>query len=153
MVSELFSVHIENFGNGLHRLLYISRICGIDVADLDAEIENIVDVSIRKNAPQAITGLLLAHEGYFVQTLEGSHATISDLVSYIAEDARHTDLKVLMIEPIAARAFGRWSMRAIRRPVEPVSSGFNPYALNPRDLAALLSLSAVVGGGVKRRRS
>lgn len=144
-------MHIENFGNGLHRLLYISRIHGIDPADLDAEVEQIVDISKRNNAALGVTGLLLAHEGFFIQALEGSHATISDLVACIAEDPRNTDLKVLMIEPITIRLFGRWSMHAGRRPAEPSSAGFDPYALNPKDLAALVSLSAALGGGFKRR--
>jgi len=144
-------VHVENFGNGLHRLLYISRIGAIDPAELDAEVEQIVDISNRNNAAVAVTGLLLAHEGFFIQTLEGSHATINELVGCIAEDPRHTDLKVVSIEPIASRTFGRWSMRAGRRPAEPSSAGFDPYAMNPKDLAALLSLSAALGGGFKRR--
>jgi len=144
-------VHVENLGNGLHRLIYISRINGVVAPDLVVEMEEIVDISNRNNTALGVTGLLLTHDGFFVQALEGSHETISALLGEIAQDPRHTDLKVVSTELISARAFGRWSMRAGRRLVNNASEGFDPYSMSPKDLAALLSLSAVLGGGAKRR--
>ncbi len=142
---------VQNFGNGLHRLVYISRMNGIDPDALAQEVESIVAVSQRNNAAMAVTGMLLAHEDHFVQALEGSHQTISDLYERIATDPRHTDVQIKATEAVADRLFGRWSMRAGRRPAEAVSGGFDPYAMSGKDLTALLSLSAVLGGGVRRK--
>ena len=144
-------VDVENLGNGLHRLIYISRIKKLAAPDLAVEIEEIVDISNRNNAALGVTGLLLTHDGFFVQALEGSHQTISALLKEIAVDPRHTDLKVVSTELITTRIFGRWSMRSGRRAGAAATEGFDPYSMSPKDLAALLSLSAVLGGGAKRR--
>ena len=137
-------VHIENFGNGLHSLLYVSRVSDTETVLIDTDIDSIVEISQRNNSALAVTGLLLAHAGYFIQVLEGSHATISALVGRIALDPRHTDLKVLATAPISQRAFGRWAMRAGRPPAETAVAGFDPYAMDPKALMALLSFSGVL---------
>ncbi len=141
---------VENFGNGLHRLVYVSRMCAIGPADLNGEVEAIVAVSQRNNAAVAVTGMLLAYEGCFVQALEGSHQTISDLYDRIACDERHTDLKIIGAEAVASRTFGGWSMRAGRRPANPGEARFDPYVMSAKDLTALLSLSAALSRNPKR---
>jgi hypothetical protein len=143
-------ITIENFGNGLHRVVYISRISNDLVSDIDAEVERIVAVSQRNNAALAVTGLLLAHGGFFIQALEGDFDTLSGLINRIAHDPRHFDLKVVETELVAQRAFGRWSMRSGRRPGEGAAVGFDPYAMNGKDLTALLTLSAALVGALKR---
>jgi hypothetical protein len=143
-------ITIENFGNGLHRVVYISRISSIELSDIDAEVDRIVAVSQRNNAALAVTGFLLAHDGFFIQALEGDFDTLSSLINRIALDSRHRDLVVVETELVAQRAFGRWSMRSGRRPGEGGTVGFDPYVMSGKDLTALLTLSAALVGGLKR---
>ncbi len=133
---------IENFGHGLHRVVYVSRMVEMSEEQLKQEADEIIDASRRRNAAQALTGLLLAHEGFFIQALEGSHDALVAVMDQIAADPRHCDIKVVGVEPITERAFGRWSMRG---GASKSDSGFDPYAMTLADLMALLRVSAVMG--------
>jgi hypothetical protein len=57
-----------------------------------------------------ITGMLLYHEGNFIQALEGPQSAVAKLHEKIARDSRHTGMLTLLDEPIQERRFGGWSM-------------------------------------------
>jgi len=97
----------------LHRLIYASRIT-IPPIDLNEEVGEIVRASIRNNREVAITGLLLAHDGCFVQVLEGPAEAVLTTYGRICDDPRHAEAKVLGAGPAEARAFGDWNMCARR---------------------------------------
>ena len=63
-----------------------------------------------RNAERGVTGMLLYDQGSFFQVLEGERRTVERLFEKIAEDPRHNRVKKVIIEPIAERAFGDWSM-------------------------------------------
>jgi hypothetical protein len=95
----------------LHRLIYCSR-QRIAPADLDHEVGDIIRASIGNNRAVNVTGLLLVHQGYFVQALEGPAEAVMTTYQRILEDRRHKDSKVLAAGPATAREFGDWNMCA-----------------------------------------
>lgn len=97
----------------LHRLVYVSR-QRVLTPDLDHEVGQIVQASIRNNRDLALTGLLLVHDGWFVQALEGPAEAVMNTYRRILDDPRHESAKVLSAGPVEARAFGDWNMCARR---------------------------------------
>lgn len=91
----------------LVRCLYASRIAGGSTA---AVAEAILAQSRPRNAERGITGLLCCGDEIFVQVLEGGRDEVCELYNGIARDARHTNVRLLVYEEIAARRFGNWSM-------------------------------------------
>lgn len=57
-----------------------------------------------------MTGLLLYQHGHFVQVLEGTKALVFGLLEVIKEDARHTNVQVVIEQEITTREFGDWRM-------------------------------------------
>jgi len=95
----------------LHRLIYASRV-SIPAPDLDHEVAGIIRASIRNNRECAVTGLLLVHQGWFVQALEGPAKAVMERYGRIVEDKRHTEAKVLSAGPAEDREFADWNMCA-----------------------------------------
>ena len=63
---------------GLHRLIYLSAAVGVLRAD---ELDRILLRSKASNSGAGITGLLLFHEGSFLQMIEGPAAGVMSLPS------------------------------------------------------------------------
>jgi hypothetical protein len=106
----------ESMASLPQRLIYASRYAaGFPVLpeDQENEIGRIVRASIRNNRDVAITGLLLAHEGWFVQALEGPAKAVDDTYARILSDDRHGHASVLADSP-AKREFANWNMCARR---------------------------------------
>ena len=87
-------------------LVYISTA----TAPLDAALHGILTRARENNARLDVTGMLLYREGQFVQILEGASGAVHDLADEIRADPRHTDMSVILDEPIEAREFSDWSM-------------------------------------------
>lgn len=129
----------------LHQLIYTSRV-RIPWPDQDREVESIVHASIRNNRLVDVTGLLLVHEGWFVQALEGPTEAVLATYSRISEDPRHEDCKVLHAAPAERRSFEDWNMCARRMTpaddaiLETLSmrASFEPYALTGLQVLRLL---------------
>jgi hypothetical protein len=86
----------------LHRLIYLSSAVGVLRAD---ELDRIFIRSRAANTGAGITGLLLFHEGTFLQMLEGPAAGLASLMLRIRRDRRHTGLITLHAGPCDARTF------------------------------------------------
>jgi len=97
----------------LHRLIYASR-QRVPEADLDHEVSRIIQASIRNNREAAVTGLLLIHDGWFVQALEGPAEAVMTTYGRIVNDPRHDAAKVLAAGPAERREFSDWNMCARR---------------------------------------
>jgi hypothetical protein len=97
----------------LHRLIYASR-QEIEPADLDDVVGQIIRSAISNNRAVSVTGLLLIHEGWFLQALEGPTAAVLTIYGAISNDPRHSGLKVLQAGPADTRAFADWNMCARR---------------------------------------
>ncbi|MCK2026133.1 BLUF domain-containing protein [Microbacterium sp. SSW1-47] len=76
----------------------------------DDELEALLASSRAANQAREITGLLLYREGEFVQILEGEEGVVEALMTRIAEDPRHHDVRVLLREPLHERRFADWTM-------------------------------------------
>lgn len=76
----------------------------------DAELDAILESSVRHNTPQQVTGLLLYSAGGFMQVLEGETAAVEETYSRICRDPRHKNILELAREEIAGREFDRWAM-------------------------------------------
>lgn len=86
----------------LHRLIYMSSAVGVLRAD---ELDRILLRAMASNAGAGITGLLLFHEGTFLQVIEGSPAGVLSLMGRIRRDRRHTGLILLESHACTTRAF------------------------------------------------
>ena len=114
----------------VYRLIYASRIAPVCLDDLKGGLMDIVTRAIGKNRKAGITGLLIAHKGWFVQTLEGPRAPVEDLFGAIAADPRHHHALPISQGEVDARLFEQWSMgaRVLTANDEAVLSALNPKA-------------------------
>ncbi|MEO5640306.1 MAG: BLUF domain-containing protein [Sphingomicrobium sp.] len=78
------------------------------------ELEQILAVSQRNNARDAITGLLMFNGAAFVQTIEGPAAAIDRLVMAIANDSRHCQMEICDERDATKRIFPDWVMGYVR---------------------------------------
>lgn len=91
----------------LIRVVYVSDASGDLTPD---ELREIAMVSARNNAADQLTGVLLHTPDTFLQVLEGEEQVLLATLARIDKDPRHTDLRVLLDQVIAERAFGEWAM-------------------------------------------
>jgi hypothetical protein len=64
-----------------------------------------------RNKEAGVTGMLVFHDGTFLQALEGEKRAVIDIFTRIEKDPRHRDIAVLHRGPgPEARLFGDWSM-------------------------------------------
>jgi hypothetical protein len=77
----------------------------------DAELKKLLMRARLRNKEAGVTGMLVFHDGTFLQALEGDMGAVTDIFTRIEKDPRHRDVAVLHRgrEP-KARAFGDWSM-------------------------------------------
>jgi len=91
----------------LQKLIYASQaIKPVDTAALQAILEK----ARSRNEQDAVTGFLLYADESFLQILEGEEAVLTATFDRIAQDPRHTDLRLLQRSPISQRRFGSWTM-------------------------------------------
>ena len=132
--------------SGLQRLIYASRWSDPTRQDMEQVIGEIVEASSRNNRLCRVSGLLLFHRGWFLQVLEGPLEAVDDTFDRIRRDPRHTDIRTVADLPIAARAFGDWTMSA--ESLSEVAGeellqlgldqDFDPAALDPSSAVSLL---------------
>ena len=109
------------------RLLYVSKAAD----NLTSEDLTLILKSAHSfNPTHDITGLLLLHEGTFLQVLEGDRDTVMALLQKIEDDPRNEELDVIFEEESGDRLFGNWSM--------------NYLPLNSQDMAPSTELANAV---------
>lgn len=91
----------------LYRLIYISS--GKKKFGA-AELQEILEVSIRNNADVGVTGMLLYLDGNFLQLLEGEKADVEAIYDRIYRDTRHHGAIVLTRGDADRRLFPDWGM-------------------------------------------
>jgi hypothetical protein len=135
-------------GCTLHRLIYAAR-CDIRPGDLPAQLEAIEAASALHNRLGHVTSLLLAHQGWFLQALEGPAEQVLETYRRIAADKRCHGAKVLFAGPAILREFADWNLcvRTIGAADQPALAAlgmgetFQPLKLSGR--CALTLLKAV----------
>lgn len=91
----------------MHQLLYVSSaVKHLSQNELDA----ILKKARHNNRQQDITGMLVYHDGSFVQILEGDKAKIDRLFQTIAQDKRHNHVTLLDETAVSSRSFSNWEM-------------------------------------------
>lgn len=96
--------------NQIHRLVYYSRNRLENPDDMSVDLEDILQRSRTNNIEAGITGALMFNNGCFAQILEGELAALEQTFERIQQDARHSDVSLLALEPIDRRSFPNWAM-------------------------------------------
>lgn len=96
----------------LHAVVYVSRATRVQHATEAECIAQILAISARNNAANAVTGALLACDGWFVQVLEGRRIDVECTLRRIERDPDHCQIRRLSAGPIAVRSFPDWNMCA-----------------------------------------
>ena len=134
----------------LLRVLYASRWSNALGDDAEAALHRIVATSIGNNRLVNVTGLLVAHDGWFLQALEGPEAGVQTLMDRILRDPRHRGVRVIARELCEVRLFQDWDMAGARLPREAdpllVELGqiarFDGYALDGKGALHLMVFAA-----------
>jgi Sensors of blue-light using FAD len=72
-----------------------------------ADIERLLADARKRNQAIGVTGMLLFHDGTFLQALEGEQRAVNEVFASIRSDARHRDIAVLHRGPgFEQRVFG-----------------------------------------------
>lgn len=91
----------------IFQLVYVSRAREkMDTSSLD----EILSLARTNNSARNITGMLLYHDGSFIQVLEGEQDDVENLYEKISQDSRHEDANVVLRTEVEERAFNQWSM-------------------------------------------
>ena len=91
-------------------------------------LDEILSTARLNNLKKEITGMLLYHEGSFIQVLEGEEACVEALFAKISEDDRHKDANVVLRTHVCDRAFEQWSMGYKRtESLDEIPEGFHHF--------------------------
>jgi hypothetical protein len=90
------------------------------------ELVELLRVSRRNNQSNDITGMLIYHDGNFIQVLEGPPQPVAETFRRIGEDRRHRGLIEMLNQTIDQRDFPDWTMGfvAIEKDMPPDLLGF-----------------------------
>lgn len=73
-------------------------------------ILELLAVARRNNAANGITGMLLYHDGFFMQAIEGDAEQVDRLFDRIKRDRRHKMVVIVHEEKAVGRVFADWRM-------------------------------------------
>ena len=79
----------------------------------EEKLQDFFERVAKRNNVIDITGLLLYHEGTFVQLLEGEHTAVEALLDKIKSDRRHNQLTVMMDHQIRHRLYMKYQTCSI----------------------------------------
>jgi hypothetical protein len=138
----------------LHRVVYASRVNPQYLDNLDETLKDILAVAVRENGRRGLTGLLIAHRGWFVQALEGPAEAVQERFGVIVRDTRHRNAIILGEGPTEARMFAAWSMCAqVLSPTDAAvldlldqKAAFDPADVPERTVMRLLTTVAELHG-------
>jgi hypothetical protein len=88
------------------RIIYRSQPFGFDKTML----AGILSAARRNNPRDNITGALICRHDVYLQLIEGPEHAIDALYARIADDDRHTDVRLLLEEDMGERLFPAWAM-------------------------------------------
>lgn len=109
-----------------HQLIYASAATTLFS---DAELVTLLTKARANNKQTSVSGILVHHEGSFLQVLEGNRDVVETLFARISLDPRHHRVLVLLRQAIASPNFGDWSMGFVEGKRAPVGQlpGFNDF--------------------------
>ena len=74
------------------------------------ELAALLQIARERNQKLGVTGMLLFHEGSFIQALEGRKEDVEMLYGKIGGDGRHAETQILYRGELPERDFSGWSM-------------------------------------------
>ncbi len=74
------------------------------------EVERLLARAREKNEQAGVTGMLLHHEGTFLQVLEGPPEVVEPLYTRVSKDPRHTHIVLLLRRTVETPSFEGWHM-------------------------------------------
>lgn len=74
------------------------------------ELLDLLHESRAFNTIDNITGVLMHHQGHFLQVIEGGSDEIDDLFTRLLRDPRHNEIKILNDTVVHDRLFSNWAM-------------------------------------------
>ena len=81
----------------------------------DDRIHDILIESVANNRRDDVTGALIHDDKWFAQALEGPEPAVSATFERILRDARHSDVRLIKMQPVPARRFAAWWMACVAR--------------------------------------
>jgi hypothetical protein len=91
----------------VHQVIYSSA---ATVPFSESDLSALLLRARANNARLAVTGLLLYHEGSFLQALEGEQAALESLFLTITGDKRHDHILKLLARDVEGEHFAGWQM-------------------------------------------
>ena len=91
----------------MYQLMYISNV--VNLMDED-DLNSVLEQARIKNKKLNITGMLVYHEGAFMQILEGQEDDVKSLMKTISDDPRHNNIEILEEVTVSERCFPSWDM-------------------------------------------
>lgn len=77
------------------------------------ELARLGETLTARNQGLRVRGLLLYDGAYFLQVLEGEDAVVDALYQHVCGDSRHTDIVLLLRDPIARSHFADFQMKTL----------------------------------------
>ena len=109
----------------IYQLVYVSKATSDIPAD---ELDQLLRDARTNNAQLDITGMLLYHDGSFIQVLEGDEQKVTRVFEKIERDPRHENTNVVLKTTVAERAFNDWAMGYRRTAaLSDVPEGFHSF--------------------------
>src|SRR4051812_28116301 len=94
----------------------------------DAELTALLALARVNNRRLGVTGMLLYHDGSFLQALEGDEQVVESLYAKIGRDKRHHRVVALLRRQIDARYFDQWQVGfAAMKTVPSNMPGYSDY--------------------------
>jgi hypothetical protein len=132
----------------LYRIVYFSRTANSQ--DTDNNHDQILSTSRRNNERDAISGALVAGNGFYLQCLEGRRGRVNEAFLRITGDRRHESVELLEVKPVNERLFATWPMLFIdlheTPPVEirrfTADHTFDPSLMTPEMAVSFLIATA-----------
>ncbi len=109
-----------------YQLLYISAANHDFTED---ELGQLLALARERNQECGVTGMLIYHEGSFIQALEGERNDVEAVYEKIGRDPRHSETRILFRGEIPHRDFASWSMGFYRSKQSKVENleGFHQF--------------------------
>ncbi len=109
------------------------------------ELHALLRIAQTHNRSKGITGMLVYHNGCFLQLLEGEEQVVLGLMTHIAADKRHHQLKIISQDMVTAREYDGWTMGFIDTadPRVRAYAGFQSACMN-LDVLALNAVRAKI---------
>lgn len=109
--------------SSLIQLIYISNSTHFDN---EADLQELLKISRKNNTRLGVTGMLLFHDGTFLQILEGEEQVVKTLYAHIKQNPRHRACRILASLSIQQKEFGQWSM-GYQKPEGNLLLGFSQF--------------------------